>query len=83
MFGIRARLCRIPYKRLIMTSKIEVGDIVGLTRNMEGFEKGQRCVISEMMRGGYVYLAPEGSDPEKASFSAHLTDVDLIESAAV
>ena len=78
--GIRARVFE-PGEYWTMTSKIEVGDIVGLARTLDGLEKGQRCVIAEMMKGGYVYLYPEGSDPEVSSFSTHLTDVDLIESS--
>ncbi len=66
-----------------MSSEIAVGDTVGLTMKMEGFEKGQRCLVSEMMRGGYVYLSAEGSDAETASFSAHLMDLELLEKAKV
>jgi len=60
-----------------MANEIEVGSMVALTRSMEGFEKGQRCVVSEIMRGGYLYISIEGSDSATESFSVHNTDVEL------
>lgn len=66
-----------------MTSEISVGDVVGLTRDMEGLKKGQRCLVAEMMRGGYIYISAEGTDTGTESFSVHLSDVDLLEKATV
>jgi|GEM_PF-3734824 len=64
-----------------MSKEIAVGDTVLLTLKTDGYEKGQRCIVSEMMRGGYVYLSAEGTDVETTSFSAHVMDLELVEKA--
>lgn len=60
-----------------MADEISVGSVVTLTSTVNGNEKGTKCTVLEMMRGGYLYLVVEGGDPEKDAFSIAAFEVEL------